>query len=52
MSTSKAFKLIAGLMMVIAMTAYSQTVEHAHGAVVFLLAGTTFLMGYFAGEDI
>lgn len=52
MNGSKSFKLIAGLMLVIASTAYSQTAEHAHGAVVFLTAGATFLMGYFAGEDI
>lgn len=52
MNTSKTFKLIAGLMLVIASTAYSQTTEHTHGAVVFLVSGATFLMGYFAGEDI
>ncbi|MCK8685346.1 hypothetical protein [Pseudomonas umsongensis] len=52
MNASKGFKLIAGLMMVIAATAYSQTVDHAQGGVVFLMSGVTFLIGYFAGEDI
>lgn len=52
MNESKAFKLITGLMLVIASTVYSQTADHAHGAVVFLVAGATFLVGYFAGEDI
>ncbi|MFJ7312539.1 hypothetical protein ACIQVE_07160 [Pseudomonas sp. NPDC098747] len=52
MNTSKLLKLIAALMMVIATTAYSQTTDHAQGGVVFLMSGVTFLVGYFAGEDI
>ncbi|WP_432783704.1 hypothetical protein QZH45_09610 [Pseudomonas corrugata] len=52
MNASKPFKLVAGLMLVIAVTAFTQTTDHTHGAVVFLVAGATFLMGYFAGEDI
>lgn len=52
MNPSKAFKLVAGLMMVIAATAYSQTTEHAQGGVVMLMSSVTFLIGYFAGEDI
>lgn len=52
MSTSKGLKLFAGLMMVIAATAYTQTAHQSQGGVVFLLSGVTFLIGYFAGEDI
>ncbi|MGF6154003.1 hypothetical protein [Pseudomonas fluorescens] len=52
MNTSKTFKLIAGLMMVIAATAYSQTAAPAQGSIVFLMSGVTFLIGYFAGDDI
>ena len=52
MNTSKTFKFIAGLMLVMAATFYSQTAEHAQSGVVFLLSGATFLVGYFAREDI
>jgi hypothetical protein len=52
MNESKAFKFIAGAMLVIAMTVYSQTTEHLQGAAVFLISATTFLVGYFAGEDV
>ncbi|MBZ3666253.1 hypothetical protein [Pseudomonas monteilii] len=49
MSTNKVFKLIAGLVLVVALTAYTQT-SVPHGAVVFLMAFATFLVGYFAGD--
>jgi hypothetical protein len=50
-NASKVFKIICGAIMVIAATVYSQT-SVVHGAVVFLSAAATFLVGYFAGEDI
>lgn len=52
MTTSKSFKLVSGLMQVVAVTVYSQTADHMHAAVVFFMAGAIFLVGYFAGEDI
>lgn len=51
MNYSKAFKVIAGLALIVAVTAYTQT-STVDGAVVFLLAFVTFLIGYFAGEEI
>lgn len=50
MSTTKVFKIIAGLVLVVALTAYTQT-SVPHGAVVFLLAFATFLVGHFAGDE-
>ncbi len=50
MSVSKQFKIIAGLILVVAMTAYTQT-SVPHGVVVFLLAFATFLVGCFAGDE-
>lgn len=52
MNVSKVFKTISGLLLIIAMTAYSQSPDHLNGVVVFLIAFSTFLSGFFAGEDI
>lgn len=52
MSTSKGFKVLAGLMLIIALAGYSVTVESIQGSVVFLMASVIFLIGFFAGEDI
>ncbi|WJV25894.1 MULTISPECIES: hypothetical protein [Pseudomonas] len=52
MNGSKAFKLLAGAGMITAITAYNQTAVHMHGGVLLLLLTVTFLLGYFAGEDI
>ena len=52
MNISKALKVIAGLMMVTAAVAYSQTAYQQQAGIVFLVTGSIFLLGYFAGEDI
>ena len=51
-NSSKVFKVISGLLLIIATTAYSQTAGQINGAVIFLVAFSIFLSGFFAGEDI
>jgi hypothetical protein len=52
MNSSKVFKVISGLLLIVATTAYSQTAGQLNGAVIFLVACSIFLSGFFAGEDI